>query len=193
MGRDLGHAMRRLRKAPGFSVASIVTLGLGIGANSAIFSAVYGVALRPLPYPESEQLVLLDHSAAGIDVEEGLGMTTGLYVHYRARSRTLGELAVYKTAEFTITDHGEPERVYAAQTTHGLSDVLRVPPLLGRWIREDDDYRDRTGVAVLSHALWSRRFGADASAVGRTIRVDGVLHEIIGVMPASRRSTAAAG
>lgn len=183
MGRDLGHAIRRLRKAPGFSVASIVTLGLGIGANSAIFSAVYGVALRPLPYPDSDQLVWLDHSAAGINVDDGLGMTTGLYVHYRARSRTLEEIAVYRTAELTVTGEREPERVPAALTTAGLSDVLQVPPALGRWLREDDNLRGGTGVVVLSHALWSRRFGEDANAIGRTIPIDGVPQEIIGVMP----------
>jgi predicted permease len=175
--------VRRLRKAPGFSVASIVTLALGIGANSAIFSAVYGVAIRPLPYSDSDQLVWLDHSAAGINVDDGLGMTTGLYVHYRARSRTLEEIAVYKTAELTVTGEREPERVPAALTTAGLSDVLRVPPALGRWIREDDDRRGGTGVVVLSHALWSRRFGGDANAIGRAIRIDGVQQEIIGVMP----------
>ena len=177
------HAMRRLVKNSGFTVAAIFTLALGIGANTAIYSVVYSVVLSPLPYPESERLVWLDHAAAGIGTEKGLDMTNGLYVHYGERSRTLEEMAIYLEADVGLTGDGTPERLSATIATHTLFATLRVPPLMGRTFDESDDYADGTGVVVLSHDLWTRRYGADPSALGRTVQVEGTPLEIIGVMP----------
>ena len=178
-------AVRRLAKAPGFTSAAILTLGLGIGANSAIFSLVHGIVLRPLPYPDADRVVRIHHSAPGIGLTGGLELTRGLYVYYRERGRMLAEVAVYRTSEFTITGDGEPARVPAARATYTLGDVLGVPPLLGRWIREDDDFTDGIGVVVLSYGLWRGRYGAEPGIIGQTIRIDDVAFEVIGVMPRS--------
>ncbi len=185
LAREIRYATRRLIKSPGFTIAAVVTLGLGIGANSAIFSVVHGVVLSPLPYPEPDRLVWLDHSAAGINVDKGLDMTAGLYVHYRGQSQTLDEVAIYDVLETSLTGEPDPERVETVRVTHTLLEVLRVPPALGRWFDEGDTYVDGTGVVVLSHGLWSRRFGADPGILGRTIQLNGVTFEVIGIAPPS--------
>ena len=181
--QETRHSVRRLANSSGFAIAAIITLALGIGANTAIYSVVHSVVLSPLPYPESERLVWLDHGAAGIGVDKGLDMTRGLYVHYRERSRTLEELGIYLESDVSLTGEGDPERVSATIATHTLFATLRVRPLLGRAFDQNDDYADGTGVAVLSHDLWTRRYGADPSVLGRIIQVDGTPLEIVGVMP----------
>ena len=183
MLQEIRLAIRRLAKAPGFTSVAVVTVGLGIGANTAIFSLVNAIVLRPLPFAAADRVVRIHHSAPGIGLTEGLELTQGLYVFYRDQGSMLEEVAAYRENEFTITDQGEPTRLPVASATHTLGDVLGVPPLLGRWIREDDVYADGTGVAVLSHGLWQGRYGADPDILGRSIRVDDVPFEVVGVMP----------
>ncbi len=181
--QEVRHAARRLLKAPGFTAATVVTLGLGIGANTAIFSLVHAIVLSSLPYPEADRVVRIHHSAPGINLDSGLELTQGLYLFYREQNHTLEEVAIYRTNEYTLTDGGDPIRIPGAQPTYTLGDVLRVPPLLGRWIQEDDGYANNTGVMVLSYGLWQRRYGSEPKVIGRTVQINGFPLEIVGVMP----------
>ena len=135
---ELRQAAGRLRRQRGFTIASILTLGVGIGANVAMFAVVHGVVLNPLPFPQAERLVQLDHSAPGIGVDRGLQMTRGLYAHYSESSQALTRIAIYQESDVTVTGLGEPQRLRAIVTTHELTDVLRTPPMLGRFFLESD-------------------------------------------------------
>ena len=122
---DLRHAGRALRRNPGFAVVTVITLALGIGANSAIFSVVHAVVINPLPYPDSGRLVLLAHNAPGAGFTNAeLGATPGLYHYYRERSRTLDEIGAWRNRDVTLSSHGEPENVPAASATAGLFRLL---------------------------------------------------------------------
>jgi putative ABC transport system permease protein len=182
---EIRHALRRLRRSPGFTLATVVTLGLAIGANTAIFSVVHSVALSPLPYPDARQLVWLDHDAPGLGVDVRLQMTPGLYVHYSQRSRTLAATALWSDSEVTLTGQGEPMRMSVTSVTHTLGDVLRVPPIIGRWLVAEDDDAGGSGVVVLSFDLWRQRFGSDPEVIGRTILLEDFPMEVVGVMPPS--------
>lgn len=195
MGSDLRHAARRLVRAPVFTIASILTLALGIGANTAIFVVVERVLLNPLPYPESNRLVELDHGATTVTgrfVAGGIQMSAGLYYHYLDRARTLDGIALYRTAEQTLTDGGEPERIRIARVTPSLSSVMRVSPVSGRWFAADEGAAAAittppvtpvSQTAVLSYRLWMRRYGGNPSLISRAISVDGVPTEVVGIMP----------
>lgn len=182
---ELVLAARRLRRQPGFTLASLTTLGVGIGAAVAMFAVVHGVVLNPLPHPASDRLVELDHAAPGIGSDGGLRMTQGLYLLYRESSRTLSGLAIYGDADVTLTGDGRPRRVTATTTTHELAAVLRAVPALGRFLVEGDGHPGAPPVAVLSHALWVSAFGASPGIVGSHVALDGVGVEVVGVMPAS--------
>jgi putative ABC transport system permease protein len=195
MGREIRHAARRLIQSPAFTIASILTLALGIGANTAIFAVVERVLLNPLPYPESDRLVDLDHGAttsSGRSVPSGIQMSAGLYYHYTDRARTLESVALYRTGEQTVTDGGEPERIRVARVTPSLASVMEVPPLTGRWFAADEgapapittpSMQPASQNAVLSYRIWMRRYGGDRTLVSRTITLDGVPTEVIGIMP----------
>ncbi|NIR44361.1 MAG: ABC transporter permease [Gemmatimonadetes bacterium] len=176
-------AIRRLLKARAFAIPVVLTLGLGIGAVTSIYSVVHDIVLSPLPYPDSRRLVWVDHGAVGLDVERGLTLTKGLYVHYSEESRTLQRLAIYDEENVSLAGEGEPERVRAARATHTLFTALRVTPALGRAFDATEDRPGGRHVVILDHSLWTRRFGADTSTIGKTVRIDGAPHEVIGVMP----------
>jgi putative ABC transport system permease protein len=179
MLHELRMAFRRLTRAPGFSVAAIAMLGLGLGASAAVFTLLNAVVLRPLPYPESDRLVWLEHGAPGFGLDHGVGITTWLYVHYDQSSRLLDGIAIAQRNGGTLTEaDGPAELLRTAAATAGSAAVLGVPPALGRWFREDD-----RNTVVLSWNLWQRRFGGDPGVIGRTLRMDGVDREVVGVMP----------
>jgi putative ABC transport system permease protein len=182
MGRDLRHAVRRLLHAPGFSLAAILTLALGIGAATAIFSVVHAVVISPLPYPESERLVRITHAAPGADIPR-LGFSLGTYVHYREHNRAFDEMAVYESFAVNLTGDGAPERVDAAYVSYTFFNLFQ-KPVLGRAIEEEDDRPGAGDVVVLSHRLWQQRYGSDADIVGTNVLLDGNAFRIIGVMPA---------
>ncbi len=182
---EIRHALRRLRRAPGFAFATLVTLSLAIGANTAIFSVVDSVVLSPLPYPDADELVWLDHEGPGLGPDVRLQMTPGLYAHYGRRGHTLAASALWSDSEVTLTGRGEPMRMGVTSVTHTLADVLRVPPMLGRWLVAEDGLDAGAGVVVLSFELWESRFGADPNVVGQTIVLNDMPLEIVGVMPAS--------
>jgi putative ABC transport system permease protein len=195
MAREIRYAARRLVQSPAFTIASILTLALGIGANTAIFAVVERVLLNPLPYPDSDRLVDLDHGAttsSGRSVPSGIQMSAGLYYHYMDRARTLESVALYRTGEQTLTDRGEPERIRVARVTPSLAAAMQVPPIAGRWFAADEGApapiitpvpQPVSQTAVLSYRIWMRRYGGDRSLVARTVSLDGVPTEVVGIMP----------
>ena len=186
LAREARHAARRLAAAPAFTSASVLTLALGIGATTAIFAVVERVVIAPLPYPDSDRIVFLDHGARGLDRPRGLGMTTGLYWQYAHRARTLEHVTVYQPLQATIaagSGAGDPETIEAVRTTPSFVHALGVTPALGRWFDEAEGRPGGDPVVVLSHGFWLRRFGGDPAALGRTLVLNDTSHEIIGVMP----------
>ncbi len=178
--------LRGLRRSPGFLLVAVITLGVGIGANAAIFSVVDAVVIRPLPYPEPDRLVGVWNDAPGINFRH-FEHSTGSYVLYRRENRVLADLGIYSEGSVTLTGRQSPERLGATAATGSLFSVLRVPPALGRAIQEADEKPGAEKVAVLSDHLWRSRFGGDLKALGATLRIDGVEHRIVGVMPAGFR------
>jgi putative ABC transport system permease protein len=185
MSQEFRHAARRLLRSPAFTLTAVATLALAIGANSAIFAIVQHVVLNPLPYPESSRLIELDHGSVGLRVSSGLGTTAGLYFHYTQRSRSLDGAALYRTVDRTLSGDGEPERIRVTRVTTSLAPVLRVSPAAGRWFTDQEGAPGAAPVAVLSHRLWVRRFSSNPAIIGRSLALDGVATEIVGIMPAS--------
>lgn len=181
--RELGGAAGRLKRARGFSGPAIVTLALGIGATVAVFSVVYSILINPLPYPNARRLVWLDHGALGLNVTRGLEMSDGIYLHYQRESRSLEELGLFMEVEANLTGSGPPERVQATLATPSLFRVLGTSPASGRALVDADAVGDRPLVVILSHGLWTRRYGSDPGIVGRSITLDGTAVEVVGVMP----------
>ncbi len=181
---DLRYAMRRLRRARGFTVASLLTLALGIGATTTIFSVINGVLLKPLPYEESDRIVVLRHTAPGINIPD-IGLAASLYFTYTDESHVFQDIGMWRTDTATVTGVGEPEEVPTLNATHGLLRVLRVQAALGRaFTNADDDPRSERTV-MLTDGYWKSRFGGDRSVIGRRILLDGDAHEVIGVLPPS--------
>jgi predicted permease len=180
--RDVRHAGRRLARTPMFTVATLLTLALGIGANTAIFTIVNKVLLEPLPFPEPDRLVGLWQTAPGVSITD-LNASIADYVTYREESRTLADVAIWNRSGFTVTGVAEPERVDGIIATFRLLPMLGIQPTLGRAVAERDDQPGAPEVVVLGHGYWQRRFGADPGVLGRRITVDGTAREIIGVLP----------
>lgn len=186
VAREAGFALRRLTRNPVFTVASVATLALAIGANVAIFAVVDGVVLRPLPYPDSDRIVVLEHGAPGRNIPRGINsMPLGLYYQYLDRAATLEVIALTRVGDMTITDHAEPEQVRVALSTISLAAVLRLSPVRGRWFTEEEGAPGAPAVALMSHSMWTRRYGADEAIVGRAVTLDGVPTIIVGVGPSS--------
>ena len=178
--QDLRYAFRRLLKSPGFTIIAVVTLALGIGANSAIFSVINGVLLRPLPYPEPGRLVGLFHLFDG----DRDTMSGPNFFDVKALSRTLSDAAAISRSRVILTGRGEPVRLDGAEVSGSLFSVLGVPALLGRTLRPDDNQPGANRhVVVLSYGLWQQRFGSDPNMIGGKIMLDGVATEVVGVMP----------
>src|SRR5690348_216271 len=180
--QDLRFAFRMLRKSPGFTTVAVLTLALGIGANTAIFSVVDGVLLKPLPYPLPEQLVSINISPLAVDPHVS-NMAPEDYFIFNDQCRTFQGIGIYVSSAVNVTGIAEPEHVHALGMTHDVLSVLAIPPLFGRAFSPSDDLPGAPPVAVLTYAYWQRKFGADFSAVGKTIIVDGESTQIIGVLP----------
>ncbi len=180
--QQLRHALRKLSKSPGFAIVSIFTLAIGIGANTAIFSVVEGVLIRPLPYADSGRLVGLWHSAPGLGIPKFEQSDTS-YTVYREMNRSFEEIAMVQGWTFNMTGDGPPLRLDATATTNTLFDVLEVQPSLGRRFTPADDEVGAEDVVILSHGLWQRRFGGAGDVIGRSIQLDGDPWQVIGVMP----------
>jgi predicted permease len=180
--RDVRHAARRLLRTPAFTIATLLTLALGIGANTAIFSVVNSVLLKPLPYPESDRLIGLWQTAPGVDIKD-LPASIADYITYREESRTLADVAIWNGTSLNVTGLAEPERVDGLGATFRLLPMLGVKPIYGRSFVEGDNVEGGPEVVMLGYGYWQRRFGGNPAAVGRRITVDGTAREIIGVLP----------
>jgi len=181
---DLRFGFRQLRKTPGFTLAAVLTLALGIGGNVAVFSVINGVLLRPLAFPDPDRLVAIAHRTRGGDLPLTLPNATATDVVYQA-SHSFDAMALYSSWQGSITGgDAAPDWVDITSVTRSLFDVLRVKPALGRPFTADEDRPRGPRAVILSHALWRQRFGGDPAIIGRTIAVDGTTHEIVGVMPA---------
>ena len=181
--QDIRYSLRMLAKNPGFTAVALLTLALGIGANTAIFSILDAVLLRPLPFPESERLVAI----WGTDSKTGETQRAISYPDFtdlRDQNRSLENLAAFTDGSFTLTGGGEPLLLHGGIVSASLSSVLRTPPELGRTFTETDD-RPGTQVVLLSHALWQSRFGGDRGIVGKTVTLQGRSFTVVGVMPPS--------
>ena len=185
LGRDLRLAFRGMRRRPAFTAAVVLTLALGIGANTAIFGVVDGVLIKPLPYPNAGELVSVKQVAPGLNVSE-LRMSPTQYFTYREEGRVFQHIGLYGDGGTTITGIGEPEQARLLAVTYDVPQALGVQPQLGRLFTEDDTRRGGTRfapVVILTHAYWQRRFGGDVSVIGRRLIADSDPVEVIGVMP----------
>jgi putative ABC transport system permease protein len=180
--RGLRYAGRSLARTPRFTVVAVFTIALGIGANTAIFSVVDGVLLKDLAYPRSEELVDVWSHAPGLGYDQ-FPLSPDIFFFFRSESSVFSDMAMYVQQAVSVTGDGEPERVRAAAATASLFSTLGVVPLLGRTYTAEEDVPDAPRVAVISHALWQRRFAGDPGVIGRTLEVDGEPWEIVGVMP----------
>jgi predicted permease len=167
-----------------FTAVSLLTLGLGIGATTAIFSVINGVLIKPLPYPRPQELVGVWHAAPGISsIGENLSCSPTMYFTYREETRAFQEFGLWSRGTASITGVAEPEQVQALLVTYGTLQALGVQPALGRWFSQGDDTPGSEETIILADAYWQRRFGGDTSVVGRTIAVDSKPRKVIGVMP----------
>jgi putative ABC transport system permease protein len=177
-----------IRMNPGFSAAAILSLALGIGANTAIFSVVNAVLIRPLPYPEPESLVGVFNSGVNQgETFKDVGLAPGMYAGLKEHSRTLQEFGVWLPGAATVTGIGDPEEIKTVTMTQGVLPALGVRPSLGREFSLEDDTPGTPQTVILSHSYWMRRFGGDERVLGRTIVIDFVPRQVIGVMPRSFR------
>jgi putative ABC transport system permease protein len=194
--RDVRYGMRALRHNPMFTVVALLTLAIGIGANTAVFSVLNCVLLKPLHYPHAEELVALRQLAPGAaglaSFSEGLPLSPSMYFTYSEHNRTFQSLGVWIPEAANVTGLAEPEQVRLVAVSNGVLQALAVPPALGRWLSEADQlpvasqpgsFSGRSTTAMLSYGYWQRRFGGDRSVIGRNITVDSFPREIVGVMP----------
>jgi predicted permease len=184
---DVRYALRRLRASPVFSTIVVVTLALGIGANTAIFSVVNAVLLRPLPYTNPDALVTIEHFYPSLNKLRAGVSTTG-FKDYRDQSRSFEVMGMETGWGPNLTDRGEPERLDASRVSGLWFRTLGVPALLGRTLLPDEDQPGHDKVVVLSYGLWQRVFGGDRSVIGRKIMLNGEPYEIVGVMPSTFRA-----
>jgi len=181
---QLRQALRRLGRAPMFTLITLVTLAASVGANTVVFSVVEGVLLKPLPYAHADQLVGVWHTAPGIGLKE-LDMSPSHYFIYLEQGRTFQDIGMYRGNSDSVTGVGEPEQVRALEVTDGILPILGVQPMLGRIFSREDDLPAAPETVILTYGYWRRKFGGDASAIGKTLVVDGRVRQIIGVFPQS--------
>ena len=178
--QDVRYGIRTLVRQPGFAITAIVALALGIGANSAVFSVVYAVLLRPLPYPHAGELVYVHDTYPAVTYAS---ISVAKYLALRERNTTLVALGAGAPVSLTLTGSGAPEQVGASRVSADLLKVMQVPPVVGRWFSAEEDLPNANPVIVLSYSLWQRRYAGNASIVGTPITVDGQARTVVGVMP----------
>jgi putative ABC transport system permease protein len=184
--QNVRYAIRTLRRAPGFTVAAVVTLALGIGANTTIFGIMNATMLQRLPFPEPERLVTLWQ--VPVDNRANFNIVSmPNYRDWRARSRSFASVGLSDSMGrgYSLSGDGQAEQVLGLRVTASFFDVLGIPPMLGRTFATEEEDAGRDRVVVLSHGLWTRRYAADRAIVGRAILIDGKAHVVVGVMPAS--------
>ena len=180
--QDLLHALRTLRKSPGYAAVTVLTLALGIGANTAIFSVINGVLLKPLPYPDSGRLVFITSQFPALGFPK-FWVSVPEFLEFRERNRSFAEVGGYRAGAVNLGTPDQPRRVNSALVTSELMPVLSVQPLRGRWFTRADTLPAAEDVGILSSDIWESAFGREESVVGRVIPVDGVATRIVGIMP----------
>ena len=176
------HLLRRLTRSPLFTAMTLITLAVGIGANTAVFSVVHGVLLKPLPFHQPDRLAGLWLTAPGLNLPQ-LNASASVYFTYREENRVFENLGLWSTGSVTVTGSAEPEEVRCLYVTEGTLPVLGVQPALGRWFSAHDDSPDAPETIMLAYGYWQARFGGDGGVLGRKMVVDGRSREIVGVMP----------
>ena len=172
-------------RRPSFTLAAVLTLAVGIGATTAIFSVVYSVLIKPLPYPNADELVSVSHAAPGANITGDLGEDRPMYLTYRDENRTFASIGLWQQGDVTLADRDEPERVSALVVTDGILQALGVQPMRGRWFTPEETLGpEAEGYSViLSYAFWQRRFGGDEAAVGRELSIESRPSQVVGIMP----------
>src|SRR6476660_6749868 len=178
--QDLRYGFRTLLKSPGFTLIAVAALALGVGANSAMFSIVNAVLLRPMPYPQPERLLRIYTSTKNFRQSS---VSYPNFLDWRQRSRAFDAMAAYRTDNFNLTGQANPERLRGEMVSASLFDVLGVRPLIGRTFTDSDDRRGAAPVAVLTSGLWKSRFGGSPGVLGSSITLNGALYTVIGVVP----------
>jgi predicted permease len=179
-GRDLRYALRMLRRSPNFTVIAVLTLALGIGANTALFSVINAVLLRPLPYPNAKHLVRVEEHHEGWTAT---GISYANFLDLKNNSQSLSDVAAMRWWTANIADGGEPESVQSALVSAEYFSALGLQPFLGRVFAPEEDQPGKDNVILIAHGLWQRRYGSNPQVVGRKIKVNDELRTIIGVMP----------
>jgi predicted permease len=179
---QLVHLLRRLRRSPAFTTITLITLAVGIGATTAIFSVVHGILLKPLPYPNPDELVAIWQTAPGLGIKE-INASPATYFTYREEGQAFQDIGMWQGGAVSVTGIAEPERVTALFVIDGVLPILGVQPALGRWFSRQEDAPGAPLTVMLTYGYWQQRFGGDPSVIGRSIQVDGRPRQVIGVLP----------
>ena len=182
--QDLRYAARGFARAPGFTIAALLSIAIGVGANTAIFSVVSALLLRPLPYQDADRLAILWNRSPGLGITEDW-FSTAQYFDIRNGHTGLDSVAIAIGGNFNLTGDGEPERVGTIRVSSTLLPMLGVRPIIGQLFDAEDDTPGRTGRALLGYGTWMRRYGGDTSVVGKLLTLNGQPYEVIGVLPPS--------
>jgi predicted permease len=188
--RDVRYGVRVLRRNPTFAIVALLTLAIGIGANTAVFTVVNSVLLKPLSYPNSDELVAVSNrapGAPGLDASGGLRLSLSMYVTFAEENRTFEHFGVWGTGTAAVTGLRDPEEVRTLLVTDGTLQALAVPPRLGRWLSGQDQIPGGAATAMLTYGYWQRRFDGAPGAVGQIITIDNNPRQIVGVMPRAFR------
>src|SRR6266478_841492 len=180
--QDVRYSLRMLGKNPGFAAIAILTLALGIGTNTALFSVVNGVLLRPLPYPQPDRIVAISEKTANF---ERSSISYPNFLDWQRANSTFSSIAAYRSDDFSVTGRGEPERARIGMVSAGFFEILGVTPASGRLLTPEEDRLGTTPVAILSAGLWQRKFGSAPDIVGKRITMNGVAYTVVGVLPAN--------
>jgi len=180
------HVLRRLLRSPMFTIVTLITIGVGVGANTAIFSVINGILLKPLPYPGPERLVSVWQSCPGLNLPE-MNLAPSDYFTFREENRSFEQFGIWQGDNVTVTGISSPEQLPGIDVTEGTLNALGIQPALGRLFTAADDRPESPETVILSYGYWQRRFGGDRGAIGQQIRVDGKSKQIIGVLPQNFR------
>ncbi len=181
--QDLQYGARTLRKNPGFAIIAIVTLALGIGANTAIFSIVDAVLLRPLPFPNSQQIVIVWETDSNRKILRGTAPPAD-FLDWRAQNQVFQHISAFQTWFYNLTGSGNPEQLWGAKVSADFFDLFGVKPALGRTFRPDEEQPGHDQVVIISHGIWVRHFGADPGLINRSITIDDKPYTVVGILPA---------
>src|SRR5262245_11561019 len=179
--KDIRYAVRGLTRRPGFTAVAVVTLAVGIGASTAIFSVLNGVLLRPLPYPEPDRLVTLRESNPTKQPDSQVSPAN--FLDWQRQNTVFADPAAYRSVSYNLTGDGNPERLRAGRVSSGLFPALEAQPIVGRDVTREEDQVGHEKVVLLGYGLWQKRFGGERDIVGKTLQLNGESYNVVGVMP----------